>query len=189
MPGKHNVLNSLAAIAVGFELGLDLDVIANGIHNYSGVRRRFEIKGITQGIMVVDDYAHHPTEVIATLQAARNGWNRRIISVFQPHLYTRTKEFYKEFAEALMSSDILFVCNVYPAREKPIEGVTGKLIYNETKSLGHKNVFYINNLENLNDELNKIIKKNDMVITIGAGTIWRYGQAYYENLSNQVEKV
>ena len=189
VPGKHNVLNSLAAIAVGFELGLDLDVIADGIHSFTGVRRRFEIKGITQEIMVVDDYAHHPTEVVATLQAARNGWNRRIISVFQPHLYTRTKEFYKEFAEAFMSSDILFICNVYPAREKPIEGVTGKLIYNETKSLGHKNVFYINNLENLNDELNKIIQKNDMVITIGAGTIWRYGQAYYENLSNQVEKV
>ena len=88
-----------------------------------------------------------------------------------------------------MSSDILFVCDVYPAREKAIDGVTGELIYNETKSLGHKNVFYINNLENLNDELNKIVQKNDMVITIGAGTIWRYGQAYYENLLNQVEKV
>ena len=88
VPGEHNVLNSLAAVAVGFELGLDLDVIANGIKSYTGVRRRFEIKGIAQEIMVVDDYAHHPTEVVATLQAARNGWNRRIISVFQPHLYT-----------------------------------------------------------------------------------------------------
>ena len=188
VPGEHNVLNSLAAVAIGFELGLDLDVISNGINSYSGVRRRFEIKGIAQEIMVVDDYAHHPTEVVATLQAARNGWNRRIISVFQPHLYSRTKEFYKEFAKAFMNSDILFVSNIYPAREKPINGVTGELIFNAAKSLGHKNVLYINDLENLNDELNKIVQKNDMVITIGAGTIWRYAEGYYENLLNQVKK-
>ena len=181
-------MNSLAAVAIGFELGLDLDVISNGINSYSGVRRRFEIKGIAQEIMVVDDYAHHPTEVVATLQAARNGWNRRIISVFQPHLYSRTKEFYKEFAEAFMNSDILLISNIYPAREKPINGVTGKLIYNAAKSLGHKNVLYINDLKNLNDELNKIVQKNDMVITIGAGTIWRYAEGYYENLLNQVKK-
>ena len=187
VPGEHNVLNSLAAIAVGFELGLDLKVITNGINSYSGVRRRFEIKGTVQGIMVVDDYAHHPTEDEATLQAARDGWSRRIIAVFQPHLFSRTKEFYKEFAKAFMNSDILLVTNIYPAREKPINGVNGKLIYNAAKSVGHKNVRYIDDLENLNDELNNIAQKNDMVITIGAGTIWRYGQAYFENLLNQAK--
>ena len=163
------------------------EVITNGINSYSGVRRRFEIKGTVQGIMVVDDYAHHPTEVEATLQAARDGWNRRIIAVFQPHLFSRTKEFYKEFAKAFMNSDILLVTNIYPAREKPINGVNGKLIYNAAKSVGHKNVRYIDDLENLNHELNNIAQKNDMVITIGAGTIWRYGQAYFENLLNQAK--
>ncbi len=186
-PGKHNILNSLAAITIGFELGLDSKTIISGINTYSGVRRRFEIKGEAQGIIVVDDYAHHPTEVKATLQAAKKGWNRRIISVFQPHLFSRTKILYNEFAKAFMSSDILLVTDIYPAREKPIDGVSGELILNAAKSEGHKNVYYINNLEKINDTLDKIAKQNDMVITIGAGTIWRYGQSYFDHLKDKVE--
>ena len=177
-------MNSLAAIAIGFELGLDEKTIINGINSYYGVRRRFEIKGECKGIMVVDDYAHHPTEVEATLEAAKKGWNRRIISVFQPHLFSRTKTFYNEFARAFMNSDILLVTEVYPAREKPIDGISGKLIVDAAKSKGHKNVHFINDLEKINITLDKITKKNDMVITIGAGTIWRYGQSYFEHLSN-----
>ena len=184
VPGKHNVLNSLAAIAIGFELGLDEKTIINGINRYYGVRRRFEIKGECKGIMVVDDYAHHPTEVEATLEAAKKGWNRRIISVFQPHLFSRTKTFYNEFARAFMNSDILLVTEIYPAREKPIDGISGKLIFDAAKAKGHKNVHFINDLEKINITLDKITKKNDMVITIGAGTVWRYGQSYFEHLSN-----
>ena len=185
VPGKHNVLNSLAAAAIGFEMGLSAKTIIAGIGSYGGVRRRFEIKGIAGDVMVVDDYAHHPTEVSATLQAARDGWDRRIIAVFQPHLFSRTKSFYKEFAAAFMDSDVLIVTDIYPAREKPIKGVTGKLVFNAARSTGHKNVHYIPDLEDLQAALDDIIQENDMVITIGAGTIWRYGQSYFDHLISQ----
>ena len=185
VPGKHNVLNSLAAAAIGFEMGLSAKTIIAGIGSYGGVRRRFEIKGIAGDVMVVDDYAHHPTEVSATLQAARGGWDRRIIAVFQPHLFSRTKSFYKEFAAAFMDSDVLIVTDIYPAREKPIKGVTGKLVFNAARSTGHKNVHYIPDLEDLQAALDDIIQENDMVITIGAGTIWRYGQSYFDHLISQ----
>lgn len=182
VPGKHNVLNSLAAIAIGFEMGLSIEHIIKGLKSYGGVRRRFEIKGIANNIMVVDDYAHHPTEVTATLQAAREGWDRRIIAVFQPHLFSRTKDFHKEFAAAFMESDILIITDIYPAREVPIKGVDGKLVYNSVKSIGHKNVHYVPKLEDLKQHLDNLVKTNDMVITIGAGTIWRYGQKYIDHL-------
>ena len=185
VPGKHNVLNSLAAAAIGFEMGLSAKTIIAGIGSYGGVRRRFEIKGIAGDVMVVDDYAHHPTEVSATLQAARDGWDRRIIAVFQPHLFSRTKSFYKEFAAAFMDSDVLIVTDIYPAREKPIKGVTGKLVFNAARSTGHKNAHYIPDLDNLQVALDDIIQENDMVITIGAGTIWRYGQSYFDHLISQ----
>ena len=182
VPGKHNVLNSLAAIAIGFEMGLSIKNVIKGLKSYGGVRRRFEIKGIANNIMVVDDYAHHPTEVTATLQAAREGWDRRIIAVFQPHLFSRTKDFHKEFAAAFMESDILIITDIYPAREVPIKGVDGKLVYNSVKSIGHKNVHYVPKLEDLKQHLDNLVKTNDMVITIGAGTIWRYGQEYIDHL-------
>ncbi len=185
VPGKHNVLNSLAAAAIGFEMGLDAKTIIDGIGSYGGVRRRFEIKGIAGDVMVVDDYAHHPTEVSATLQAARGGWDRRIIAVFQPHLFSRTKSFYKEFAAAFMDSDVLIVTNIYPAREKPIKGITGKLVFNAARSTGHKNAHYIPDLKDLQTTLDGIIQENDMVITIGAGTIWRYAQSYFDHLISQ----
>ena len=135
--------------------------------------------------MVVDDYAHHPTEVSATLQAARDGWNRRIITVFQPHLFSRTKDFYKEFATAFMDSDVLIVTDVYPAREEPIEGVTGQLVFDAARSAGHKNAHYVPILDDLESSLDKIVEENDMVIMIGAGTIWRYGQSYFDHLDSQ----
>ncbi len=135
--------------------------------------------------MVVDDYAHHPTEVSATLQAARDGWKRRIIAVFQPHLYSRTKAFYKEFAASFMDSDILIVTDVYPAREKPINGVNGKLVFDAAKSAGHKQAHYVPELEDLHDVLDRIVTNNDMVITLGAGTIWRYAQSYFDHLNSQ----
>ena len=185
VPGKHNVLNSLAAAAIGFEMGLDAKTIIDGIGSYGGVRRRFEIKGIAGDVMVVDDYAHHPTEVSATLQAARGGWDRRIIAVFQPHLFSRTKSFYKEFAAAFMDRDVVIVTDIYPAREKPIKGITGKLVFNAARSTGHKNAHYIPDLKDLQTTLDGIIQENDMVITIGAGTIWRYAQSYFDHLISQ----
>ncbi len=184
VPGEHNVVNSLAAIAVGMEMGLKIDVIAKGLQEYHGVRRRFEIKGISNDIMVVDDYAHHPTEVAATLQAARDGWDRRLVAVFQPHLYTRTQEFYKDFAKAFNASDVLIVTNVYPARETPIAGVSGAMVSNAARKMGHKHVHYVPNLDDLAVHLDNIVQPGDMILTIGAGTIWRYSESYFEHLKS-----
>jgi UDP-N-acetylmuramate--alanine ligase len=188
VPGEHNVVNSLAAVALGTEMGLEPAVILEGLKAYTGVRRRFEIKGVAKEIMVVDDYAHHPTEVKATLEAAKTGWDRRIVAVFQPHLYTRTRDFYKAFAEAFMNSEVLVVTDVYPAREEAIEGITGELVANAARESGHKAVYYLENLEDLIPLLDDITLPGDMVITLGAGTIWRYGQAYYDHLREQEEK-
>ncbi|MDG2287924.1 MAG: UDP-N-acetylmuramate--L-alanine ligase [Candidatus Marinimicrobia bacterium] len=187
VPGEHNVLNALASVALGIEMNIPFHDIAAGLESYRGVRRRFDIKGEANGIMVVDDYAHHPTEVRVTLKSAKNGWNRRIIGVFQPHLYSRTRAFYQEFAIALMETDILVVTDVFPAREKPIEGVNGKMVADFAKDSGHKNVFYIENLENLEKKLDNICQSNDMIITIGAGNIWRYAESYMNHLNNLEE--
>ncbi len=182
VPGEHNVVNSLAAIALGMEMGLKIDTIAKGLEAYHGVRRRFEIKGICNDIMVVDDYAHHPTEVSATLQAAREGWERRIVAVFQPHLFSRTQEFYKEFAQAFSASDILIVTDVYPAREQPIAGVSGAMVSDAARKAGLEHVHYIPNLDDIAGFLDNIVQAGDMVITMGAGTIWRYSDSYFEHL-------
>ena len=184
VPGEHNVLNALASIALGVEMNIPFHDIAAGLESYKGVRRRFDIKGEENGVMVVDDYAHHPTEVRVTLNSARNGWNRRILAVFQPHLYSRTKAFYQEFAIALMEADILVITDVFPAREKPIEGITGKMVADFAKKSGHKNIFYLENLENLEKKLDNLCQPNDMVITIGAGNIWRYAESYINHLKN-----
>jgi len=185
-PGEHNILNSLASAAIGFELGLSNEAVIQGLKDYKGVRRRFEIKGEAGEIMVVDDYAHHPTEVLATLKTAKTSWDRRIIAVFQPHLYSRTQEFYSEFAKAMMKSDIAIITDVYPAREKPISGITGKLVFDELKKLGHQNAFYEPILDNLTHLLNDIVKQKDLIITLGAGTIWRYGESIFNHLKSKV---
>ena len=182
VPGEHNVLNALASVALGIELNIPFHDIAAGLESYKGVRRRFDIKGEANGVMVVDDYAHHPTEVRVTLNSARNGWNRRIIGVFQPHLYSRTKAFYQEFAIALMEADILVITDVFPAREMPIDGINGKMVADFAKESGHKNIYYIENLENLEKKLDNLCQPNDMVITIGAGNIWRYAESYINHL-------
>ena len=185
MPGKHNVLNSLAAIALGLEIEIPLEQVKNGINSYKGVRRRFELKNNNHDVLVVDDYAHHPTEVKATINAAKNGWNKKIISVFQPHLFSRTKDFYKEFANSLFDSDIIIITDIYAAREKPVKGVSAKLIINELKLLGHNNTNYLSDLEQLNHFLDTIVKPGDMLITMGAGNIWRYSDKYNEHLKSK----
>ena len=189
VPGEHNVMNSLGAVVLGLEMGLTFQEIQTGINAYQGVRRRFEIKGTYQNIMVVDDYAHHPTEVRATLDAAKNGWDRRIISVFQPHLFTRTQAFFREFADALLTTDILIITDIYPAREKPIPGITAELIVNEAVNQGHSNVHYVPDLENLTTVLDDIVQKNDMVLTMGAGSIWRYSEKYAAHLEQMKTRI
>ena len=187
-PGDHNVLNSLAAITLAMEMEIPFNLIQKGLSEYQGVRRRFEIKGSVDDIMVVDDYAHHPTEVAATLKAARTGWNKRIVAVFQPHLFTRTRDFYRDFADAFLNSDILIVTDIYPAREDKIEGIDGNLVAKAANELGHRHVHYIPDIEELNRSLDELVKSGDMVIGIGAGTIWRYIENFYEHLIENSSK-
>ena len=183
VPGEHNILNALASIALCREMDISFKTIKEGLLKYQGVRRRFDIKGIYNDIMIVDDYAHHPTEIIATLNAAKNGWNKRIVAVFQPHLYTRTLKFYKEFSNALKIADLIILTDIYPAREIPIDGVSSKLIFNELKKK-KTNCFYVSNLDDLEKKLDNLLKKNDLLITLGAGTIWRYNTSYTNHLKN-----
>jgi UDP-N-acetylmuramate--alanine ligase len=173
IPGEHNVRNALAAITVARQMGIEFELIAGALAEFSGVYRRFEIKADNKGIMVIDDYAHHFTEISATLIAARKGWNRRIIGVFQPHTYTRTAAFYKDFGRAFDEADLLFVTDVYPAREEPIEGITGKLIADAAIQSGHRNVIYVEDKNNLYDEVMKVMQKGDIIVTMGAGDIWK----------------
>lgn len=183
IPGEHNVLNALAAIAVGMELDIPFEKIKAGLEKFSGVNRRFEIKGIYNNIMVVDDYAHHPTEIEVTLKGARQAWpERRIVAVFQPHLFSRTRDFYMEFARAFFQVDVLVVTDIYPAREKPIQGVSGKLIAETAEKLGHREVFYFPDKKTLAAEVLKLLQPGDMVLTIGAGDIWRCGVELTEKL-------
>jgi UDP-N-acetylmuramate--alanine ligase len=183
IPGVHNVKNALAAIAVATQLGIEFPVIKQAIAEFTGVYRRFEIKGETKNILIVDDYAHHPTEVRATLSAARAGWkHRRIIAVFQPHTFSRTRDFFKEFGQSFDDADVLIVLDVYPAREKPIEGITGELIAKTARQSGHRHVHYIPNKSDVPDFLQSILVENDMLITIGAGDVWKIGESMLHSL-------
>jgi UDP-N-acetylmuramate--alanine ligase len=184
VPGKHNVQNALGAIAVGLELGVPFEKIKSGIERFAGVYRRWEKKGEAQGITVYDDYAHHPTECKATLSGAKSGWRRRVVCVFQPHLYSRTRDFYEDFGKSFLLSDVLVVTDIYPAREEPIQGVTGELIVNAAKQFGHKEVHYIQDKKQVPACLKSITKAGDIVITMGAGDIWKYGEEFLKQLQS-----
>ena len=185
VPGEHNVKNALGAAVLALELDTPFDKIQAGLDQYTGVRRRFDIKYTTdKNIMIVDDYAHHPSEVSATLKAAKTGWNNRIIAIFQPHLFTRTRDFYHDFAEAFLQADILIVTDIYEAREKPIPGITAQIISDEAEQLGHKHVELIADKTNIPARLKEIVQANDMIITMGAGNIWRQCEGIYEAINN-----
>jgi len=174
VPGEHNVRNALAAIAVARELGLDASVTAAGLAKFLGVDRRFQILGDYAGALVVDDYAHHPTEIRATLTAARRGYpNRRIVALFQPHLYSRTRDFAREFGESLRVADVAIVAPIYAAREQPIEGISARMIADAAEGVEF--------LERSNDEivqeLRHRLQPNDLFITLGAGDVHEIGEA------------
>ncbi|MBU1098499.1 MAG: UDP-N-acetylmuramate--L-alanine ligase [Bacteroidetes bacterium] len=179
IPGAHNIKNSLVAVIIGKELGLNFETIKNALEKFSGVYRRFETK-YSNGILVIDDYAHHPTEINASLSGVRSGWKRRLVAVFQPHLFSRTKDFYAEFGRSFLNSDVFICTDVYPARELPIEGVTGEIIANAAKSYGHKNVIYEPDKTKIPALLKEICETDDIIITMGAGDIWKYGEKFVE---------
>jgi UDP-N-acetylmuramate--alanine ligase len=168
---------------VGLALGIPFDAVKRGIEKFTGVYRRWEKKGEVNGITVYDDYAHHPTECRATLAGAKAGWRRRVVCVFQPHLYSRTRDFYEEFGKAFLLSDVLIITDVYPAREEPIQGVSGELIVNAAKRYGHKDVRYVPDKKAVPSALREIVKPRDIVITMGAGDIWKSGEEFLTIMS------
>jgi UDP-N-acetylmuramate--alanine ligase len=174
VPGKHNVYNSLAAIAVALELDVPFDTIAHALSEFTGADRRFQFKGEEKGVTVVDDYGHHPTEIKATLSAARIAApNRRIVVLFQPHRYTRTNDLMDEFASAFNNADVLFVTDIYAASEAPIDGVNAEILTKRIKSYGHKNAEFIGAVEDAPALLAEAVREGDLVITLGAGSVSR----------------
>jgi UDP-N-acetylmuramate--alanine ligase len=179
IPGRHNVANALAAIAVGRELSIPFPTIARALAAFTGVVRRFETKGERDGVLVVDDYAHHPTEITATLAAARQLYpGRRLVVVFQPHLYSRTRDFAAEFGRSLLGSDVAIVTDVYPSREKPMAGVTGEIVVRAARDAGHGNVSYMSEKKDVSGELVRLVHSGDVVLTLGAGDVVRIGEEF-----------
>jgi UDP-N-acetylmuramate--alanine ligase len=182
VPGEHNIKNALAALAVAGVLGVSFAAAARALRSFASVRRRFEIKGTFKGITVVDDYAHHPTEIQATLEGARSGYPNRIVAVFQPHLYTRTRDLYREFGLSFSRADKLIVTDVYAAREKPLPGITGELIADAARASGHQNVVFVANRDALPRYLARQCRPGDMVIMLGAGDIDRVTEKFIKTI-------
>jgi len=176
IPGRHNVYNALAAVACGLELEIPFSKIRQALGEFGGVQRRFQIRGEVNGVLVVDDYGHHPTEIKATLSAARQVWNRRLIVVFQPHRYTRTQYLFKEFLTAFYQTDILILTEIYPAGEDPIAGISAKKLYKGIKEHGHKQVLFVPDREEILGHLHSLLKPGDVVLIMGAGDIWQVGE-------------
>jgi len=170
--GRHNIQNAVGALALATEESIPVEFSKKAFAAFAGVKRRMEFKGNVKGAMVFDDYAHHPTEVAASLSALRESFpDKRIIVVFQPHLYSRTKDHAEEFGTVFGNSDILLVCDIYGAREEPIDGVSGKLIFNFAHARGHRNAHFIGAKENAIEFLSDEMKDGDLIVTMGAGNI------------------
>ncbi|HYL74798.1 MAG TPA: UDP-N-acetylmuramate--L-alanine ligase [Bryobacteraceae bacterium] len=182
VPGMHNVLNATAAIAVGLELEVKLEAIREAIAAYSGVDRRFQTRGQARGVTVIDDYGHHPTEIRATLAAAQLCKFQRIHAVFQPHRYTRTQHLMDEFAKSFHQADIVYVLDIYAASEAPIEGVTGAALAQRIREFGHRCVEFTGTIDRSADAVVANVRDKDLVLTLGAGSVWQVGERVLEKL-------
>ena len=183
VPGEHNVANALAAVAVGLDLEIEFPLIAAALESFKGTERRFQIKGRIEserdGILVVDDYGHHPTEVRATLAAAKTS-GRRLVVLFQPHRFTRTEKLFADFARSFYDADVLLICDIYAASEDPIEGVTAASLAEEIERFGHRNVRYIGAVEAGASAIAEVTQPGDLVLTLGAGNGWKAGEEFLE---------
>lgn len=184
VPGLFNVYNSMASVAVARELEMRFESIQEGLLSFGGVGRRLETKGKVNGITVVDDYGHHPTEVRATLAAARQVWKDRLVVVFQPHRYTRTKALFNEFITCFSDADTLILTDIYAASEPPIEGVSSKSLYESILRAGHPDVHYIPAFEDIVAKLVEIVRPTDTVITQGAGTVYKIGEKFLKAMED-----
>lgn len=171
LPGRHNVLNALSVVAVAHELEIPFQTIIGGFRNFGGLQRRFELRDEVNGVMVIDDYGHHPVEIKATLSAAKGGWKKRVIAVFQPHRYSRTAALFEDFKKAFYDADVLVVTDVYSAGEEPIEGATAEAIAQGVLEHGHKDVTYCGDLTAAADYVAEITEPGDMIVTLGAGNV------------------
>jgi UDP-N-acetylmuramate--alanine ligase len=183
VPGRHNAQNALASFAVGMELGMSFEDVKEGLHEFKGIDRRIQLKGEINGVRIIDDYAHHPEEIRATLSTLKESFSSRIISVFQPHRFTRTSILFDEFVRVLRDVDMLFLLDIYPAGEKPIDGVSSERLARAIKDSGNKNVSYIENADGVVDNLASVVRPGDVVVTIGAGNVWMIGEQLLEELS------
>ena len=183
VPGQHNVYNALAATAVALELDVPFEKVAQALATFKNANRRFQFKGEVGGITVVDDYGHHPTEILATLSAAKNSsGGRRTVVVFQPHRFTRTHELMDEFALAFNNADVLYVLDIYAASETPIEGVTAEVLAENIRRYGHKDARYIGSMDTAAKLVASELREGDLVITLGAGTVTRLSDEILEKL-------
>jgi UDP-N-acetylmuramate--alanine ligase len=190
VPGNHNVYNALAATAVALELDISFETVREAFATFKNANRRFQFKGDIRGITVIDDYGHHPTEILATLAAAKNSaGGRRTVVVFQPHRYTRTQELMDEFALAFNNADVLYVLDIYPASEPPIDGITAEILTENIRRYGHKNAKYIGRLEDAADIVCTDLQEGDLVITLGAGSVTRLSDEILEKLNGKSMEV
>jgi UDP-N-acetylmuramate--alanine ligase len=176
VPGAHNVLNSLAAVAVGLELAVSFEAIREGLAGFTGVDRRFQVRGEAGGVLVVDDYGHHPTEIRATLETLRGrAGSRRTVVLFQPHRYTRTQHLWDEFCRAFHLADLLLLADIYPAGEEAIPGISSETLAEAIGRRGHRQVIYVGDLKGAGERLGKEVREGDVVLTLGAGSVWTAG--------------
>jgi len=185
VPGRFNVYNALATIAVAREFDMEYPAICEGLKRFVGVHRRLEVKGKSRGITVVDDYGHHPTEIRETLAAAKHVWKDRIIVVFQPHRYTRTKALFEEFLTAFPNADTLIVTDIYAASEDPIEGVNALSLCDGIRRCGNRDVTYLSDFDDIVKHLLSIAKPTDVIITQGAGNVWKIGEEFLKRSGHE----
>jgi UDP-N-acetylmuramate--alanine ligase len=188
VPGWHNILNAMAAVAVGLDLDIPVEAIFKALENYSGTGRRFELKKRINEIMIIEDYAHHPTEIKATLEAAKEGFHRRLVVIFQPHRYTRLFHLLKSFAMSFNQADVLILTEVYPAGEDPIPGINGQALFEAVQEYGHKNVLYEPEMNRLPEIVSRLIEPGDMILVLGAGNISRIIPEIIQRLEAELKK-
>ncbi|MEM7009339.1 MAG: UDP-N-acetylmuramate--L-alanine ligase [Thermodesulfobacteriota bacterium] len=181
VPGRHNAQNALAAIAIGLELGMSFDEVSKGLSEFRGIDRRLQVKGEARGITVVDDYAHHPKEIEVTLSALKDSHDGRVVVIFQPHRYSRTKLLFDEFVEALSHTDMLYIMDIYAASEDPVDGISSENLVQSISKKGQKNVHYLNGDKMLKTVVDNL-KSDDLVITLGAGNVWAFGEKIVEEI-------
>jgi UDP-N-acetylmuramate--alanine ligase len=173
VPGTHNIYNGMAAVAIGLDLDIPPDTILEALESYTGTGRRFELKKEVNTIMIIEDYAHHPTEIKATLEATKRGWKRRVVAVFQPHRYSRLAVLMKSFATSFNQADVLIITEIYAAGETPIAGISGKTLFDEVKQFGHRNIYFEPDLKKIIPLIRKIVQPEDIILIMGAGNIYQ----------------